>query len=54
MRNKDVLYVETSAMTGENVDKCFYDLIDQICNKIEKGIKYIYKIGQIEKDEFNP
>ncbi|CAD8141014.1 unnamed protein product [Paramecium pentaurelia] len=46
MRNKDVLYVETSAMTGENVDKCFYDLIDQICNKIEKG--------QIEKDEFNP
>ncbi|CAK66608.1 unnamed protein product (macronuclear) [Paramecium tetraurelia] len=46
MRNKDVLYVETSAMTGENVDKCFQSLIDQIYNKIEKG--------QIEKDEFNP
>ncbi|CAD8132343.1 unnamed protein product [Paramecium octaurelia] len=46
MKNKDVLYVETSAMTGENVDKCFQALIDQICNKIDKG--------QIEKDEFNP
>lgn len=23
MKNKDALYIETSAMTGENIDKCF-------------------------------
>ena len=38
MKNKDVLYIETSAMTGENIEKCFLSLIDQICTKIEKGI----------------
>ncbi|CAD8150060.1 unnamed protein product [Paramecium pentaurelia] len=46
MKNKDALYIETSAMTGENIDKCFQTLIDQICQKIEKGL--------IEKDEYNP
>ncbi|CAD8055113.1 unnamed protein product [Paramecium sonneborni] len=44
--NKDVLYIETSAKTGENVDLCFQTLIDQIFTKIDKG--------QIQKDEFYP
>ncbi|CAD8057869.1 unnamed protein product [Paramecium sonneborni] len=46
MKNKDVLYIETSAVSGENVDQCFQTLIEEICNKIEKGL--------IENDEFNP
>ncbi|CAK56182.1 unnamed protein product (macronuclear) [Paramecium tetraurelia] len=46
MKNKDALYIETSAVTGENIDKCFQNLIDQICQKITQG--------RIEKDEYNP
>nr|CAI39330.1 rab_B53 [Paramecium tetraurelia] len=54
MKNKDALYIETSAVTGENIDKCFQNLIDQICQKITQGIMSYYKKGRIEKDEYNP
>jgi small GTP-binding protein len=44
----NMLFIETSAKSGINVDKCFYDMTDDISQKIENGtIKLIDNKGRI-------
>merc|ERR1712087_673034 len=35
----DILFLETSALTGENVNEVFHTLAQRILNKVEEGIK---------------
>merc|ERR1712032_1376268 len=37
-QDQDILFCETSAMTGENVQEVFHTLAQRILNKVEEGI----------------
>ena len=47
--SENLFYIETSAKTGQNVEKCFKMVIDQILIKIENGIIDVDKEEGIRK-----